>query len=581
MRNARHHRLRGILFLLVGLSTAGFVFFVWGFGTLDSFERQTIDTRFSIRGDQTPPKEIVFVAIDDVTTDTIRNFVWPYPRRLHAQVIDRISAGHPRAIAIDIQFTERTNDRDDGALVDSVARAGNVILTTTETLPNGETNILGGNEFLKELGARPASGLLPTDDEGVIRKVPHTINGLETLGVVAVEVATGRQVGGNGFPAWIDYAGEAPKFKRYSYVDVLRKRVPSKDFTGKIVVIGPAAPSLQDIHETPVDALMPGGEVQANSIATVLRGLPLRSSATALTVGLILLFSFLVPGLSLGFRPRSSAPIALLVGALFIVAVQLSFNHGRIVSFVYPMTALALSTVGSMAVGIAMTAFEREQVRDVFTRFVPESVVSEVLKRTDADLRLGGVGVEGTVLFTDLRGFTTASEHLTPAEVLDLINRHLEEVVGAVLDHGGTLVSYTGDGIFAVFGAPIEQVNHAQRSFDAAREILKVRLPRWNDWLAEQGFPSGFRMGIGLNSGPFMSGNIGSAQRLAYTAMGDTINTASRIEQMTKTAGHMLLVAGSTKDALDAESQAQLVELGEVEVRGRTSKLPLWGFPED
>ena len=262
--------------------------------------------------------------------------------------------------------------------------------------------------------------------------------------------------------------------------------------------------------------------------------------------------------------------------------MQLAFNHGRIVSFVYPLTALALSTVGSLAVQIVMTAFEREQVRDVFTRFVPESVVAEVLKRTDSDLRLGGVAVEGTVLFTDLRGFTTASEHLSPAQVLELINRHLEEVVGAVLDHGGTLVSYTGDGIFAVFGAPIEQADHAA----AGLRRVAARSSPSDSPAGTSGSPSrasrrGFRMGIGLNSGPFMSGNIGSAQRLAYTAMGDTINTASRIEQMTKTTGHMLLVAGSTRDELDEARMARLVYIDEVEVRGRTSKLPLWGLPED
>jgi len=169
---------------------------------------------------------------------------------------------------------------------------------------------------------------------------------------------------------------------------------------------------------------------------------------------------------------------------------------------------------------------------------------------------------------------------LSPEHVIELINRHLEEVVGAVLGHGGTLISYTGDGVFAVFGAPIEQVDHAQRAFEAACEILADRLPSWNAWLAEQGMPSGFRMGIGLNSGPFMSGNIGSAQRLAYTAMGDTINTASRIEQMTKGTPHMLLVAGSTRDALVEASQATLVYIDEVEVRGRTSRLQLWGLPE-
>jgi adenylate cyclase len=581
VRNARFHRLRGLLYLIVGTSTAGFVFLVWGIGTLDSFERQTIDARFSIRGTQTPPKQIVFVAIDDVTFGAYPRQQWPYPRRWHAQVIDRIAADHPKAIAVDIQFTEPTDDANDGALLDSVANAGNVVLATTETLPNGQTRIFGGNATLRDIHARPASGLLPTDAEGVIRKVPHAINGLKTLAVVSVETAERRPVKDSGFPAWIDYAGPAGTLTTYSYSNVRSGHVPKGAFTGKIVVIGPSAPTLQDIHETPVDALMPGGEIQANAVATVLHGLPLTSSATALTVGLILLFSFLVPGLSLGLPWRISLPSAFVVAGLFVVAVQVSFNHGRIVSFVYPLTALALSTVGSLAVQIVMTAFEREQVRDVFTRFVPESVVAEVLKRTDSDLRLGGVAVEGTVLFTDLRGFTTASEHLSPAQVLELINMHLEEVVGAVLDHGGTLVSYTGDGVFAVFGAPIEQDDHAQRAFDAAREILSVRLPRWNEWLAEQGFPSGFRMGIGLNSGPFMSGNIGSAQRLAYTAMGDTINTASRVEQMTKTTGHMLLVAGSTRDELDEASHERLVYIDEVEVRGRTSKLPLWGLPED
>jgi adenylate cyclase len=262
----------------------------------------------------------------------------------------------------------------------------------------------------------------------------------------------------------------------------------------------------------------------------------------------------------------------------FTVAVQLAFNHGRIVSFVYPLAALALATMGALGVLIVLTAFEREQVRSVFARFVPEAVVSEVLKRTDSDLRLGGEEVEGTVLFTDLRGFTTASEHVPAPQVIEMVNRHLEEITGAVLDHGGTLVSYTGDGIMAVFGAPIEQADHAERAFAAACEMVDVRLPRWNEWLEENDIHAGFEMGIGLNSGPFMSGNIGSAQRLAYTAIGDTINTASRIESMTKETPYMLHVAESTKVLLGPEQAAKLTYIDELPIRGRTTKLKLWGM---
>jgi adenylate cyclase len=582
MQRERYHRLRGLLFLLVGLGTASLVLLAWGFGVMNPLERNSIDARFSIRGDKPAPKEVVFVAIDDVTTDAFPNTLWPYPRRFHARVIRRIAAGHPRAIAVDIQFTEQTDDRDDIALIDAVANSRGVVLSTTETLPNGETRIFGGNQKLKEIGAKPASGLFPTDSAGVIRKVKYSVNGLKTIAVVTVETATGRPVPPGPFGkggAWIDYFGPAGTFTRYSYSDVYAGHVPSDVFRNKIVVIGPSAPTIgNDIHQTPVDPLMPGGEIQANAIATVLREVPLRSSPDALAVGLIVLMAFLIPAVSLGNRLLYSVGTAVLAAVAFTVAVQLSFNHGWIVSFVYPLVALALATMGALGLHIVLTAFEREQVRSVFARFVPEAVVSEVLKRTDSDLRLGGEEVEGTVLFTDLRGFTSASEHLPAPQVIEIINRHLEEITGAVLDNGGTLASFTGDGIMAVFGAPIEQTDHAERAFAAASEMLDVRLPRWNDWLEENQIHAGFEMGIGLNSGPFMSGNIGSAERLAYTAIGDTINTASRIESMTKETPYMLHVADSTKVLLRPEQAARLTYIDELPIRGRTTKLKLWGM---
>jgi adenylate cyclase len=582
MHGARYHRLRGVLFLLVGLGTTGLVLLVWGFGLFDQLERSSIDARFSIRGTRTPPAQIVIVAIDDVTTNAIKRYVWPYPRRFHARVLDRIAADHPRAIAVDIQFTEQTTARDDNALLDAVARAKRVVLATTETLPNGATRIFGGNETVREVGARPASALFSTDPAGVIRKVRYSVNGLKTLAVVTTERATGQTVSPGPFGkhgAWIDYAGPAGTFPTSSYSRVLDGHVPKGTFTDKIVVIGPSAPTLQDIHETPTDPLMSGAEVQANAIATVLRGLPLRSEPLPLSIALILVLGFVAPAISRSLRPRISLPAALLAAVLFTIAVQLSFNHGRIVLFVYPLAALVLSAVGALGVHYVLVAFEREQVRNVFSRFVPEAVVDQVLQQTDADLRLGGVEMEGTVLFTDLRGFTSASEHLPAAVVIELINRHLDEIVEAVMSHGGTLVSYTGDGIMAVFGAPIAQPDHAERAFAAGREIVEVRLPRWNAWLRENKFSEGFKMGLGLNSGPFMSGNIGSAQRLAYTAMGDTINTASRIEGMTKGTPYMLFVADSTKELLSEESAADLVYIDEVEVRGRTTRLKLWALP--
>jgi adenylate cyclase len=218
---------------------------------------------------------------------------------------------------------------------------------------------------------------------------------------------------------------------------------------------------------------------------------------------------------------------------------------------------------------------ERERLRGVFARFVPEHVVEDVLERTDDDLRLGGSRDIGTVMFTDLRGFTTFSESTPPQRVIGLLNEYFSEMIDAVFEHGGTLVGYRGDGLLAVFGAPIPFDDHADRSLTAAREMLDVRLPRFNSWLREHGLGDGFAMGIGLNSGKFMSGNVGSTRQLEYTVHGDTVNTAARIETMTKVAQRPLLLAESTRAALN-DPPADLAFMGEFDIRGKESTVRLW-----
>jgi adenylate cyclase len=218
---------------------------------------------------------------------------------------------------------------------------------------------------------------------------------------------------------------------------------------------------------------------------------------------------------------------------------------------------------------------ERARVHDVFCRFLPDHVVEDVLERTDDDLRLGGVSTVGTVMFTDLRGFTAFSENRTPELVIEALNRYFDETSDAILEHGGTLVAYRGDGFLAAFGAPIEIDDHADRALATARDMVDGRLTRFNEWLRSNGLGEEVRMGIGLNSGPFMSGNVGSLRRLEYTVHGDTVNTASRIEGLTKTLGGPILLSESTRAAL-LRPPSDLTAVGEVEVRGRQSAIALW-----
>ena len=284
---------------------------------------------------------------------------------------------------------------------------------------------------------------------------------------------------------------------------------------------------------------MPGPEIQANAIAT-------RSRASRCDSGAWWLNALLRRRARRSPRrsPRSAADAArrrrsaslrdrgLLVGA------QLAFNNDGIIAVVYPLVAGVAALPATAAIHGLTVAFEREQARDAFARFVPEAVVDQVLADADG-VRLGGVRGEATVMFSDLRGFTSFTETLEPEQVIEALNRYLTEMSEAILDHGGTLVAYMGDGIMAVFGAPLQQDDHADRALDAARDMLD-RLEGFNGWLREQELHEGFKMGIGLNSGPVMSGNVGSERRLEYTALGDTTNTAARLEGMTKGTPHQL-----------------------------------------
>ncbi len=290
---------------------------------------------------------------------------------------------------------------------------------------------------------------------------------------------------------------------------------------------------------------------------------------------LIIILGAAVPLASLRVSDGARCSSRCAIGVLFTIAVQLAFNSGRIVTFVYPLLALAIGTLGTLGALYVGETIEREHVRDIFARFVPGGVVDQVLASAGDNLRLVGVERDCTVLFSDLRGFTSFSETQPAARVIEVVNYYLNEMTEAILAAGGTLIAYMGDGIMAVFGAPLDQDDHADRAVVAAQEMLGARLDHFNAWLGEQGFDHRFAMGVGLNSGPVMAGNVGSEQRIEYTAIGDTTNTASRLEGMTKNSGTMLFISATTHERMRTAPEG-LAHFGEVEIRGRESKLGIW-----
>jgi adenylate cyclase len=583
MGRARGLRRKRELLIVVAVLAAGIGVLAYGTHLLRRSELQTIDARFSVRGPQKPPSDIELVAINSTTQQELRDHhlpsEFPFPRRYYAQVIDNLRKAGAKVITVDIEFTHPTNEREDNTLFEAVGRAhGKTVLGTEEVSTGGRTEVLGGSENLREAGARAAYVGLPEDTDGVIRRFPYSFNGLHSLAVVASEEATGHPVSASRFEGEtlpIDFAGPTGKVRAISFYQALKDQFSPSTVSGKVVIVGATSHILQDIHATATSEGMPGPEIWANATNTLLQGIPLRDAPGWLDLVLIILLGSVVPLGSLQVRPRRALLSSLALAAVFTIAVQVAFDSGLIVDFVYPLLALALGTLGTLAVLYTVTAMERQHVRDMFARFVPADVVDQVVASAGEDLRLGGVQRDCTILFSDLRGFTSFSESQSPEHVIEVVNYYLNEMTEAILAAGGTLISYMGDGIMAAFGAPLEQDDHADRALRAAREMIGARLEHFNDWLAEQGHDSGFAMGVGLNSGPVMAGNVGSEQRVEYTTIGDTTNTASRLEGMTKGSGHMLFVADTTRERMK-QAPDSLILVGELEVRGRVEPVPVW-----
>jgi adenylate cyclase len=585
----RGRRQRIVGLIVVAILSTGIGVLAYATHLLRHTEQQAIDARYSIRGAQRAPSNIVLVQIDNATLQQLAraglHSEFPFPRRYDAEVIDRLRNGGARAIALDLEFTHETDVRDDNALIEAIGRAhGKTVLAASEVARDGTTDVFGGPPhgpaLLRELGARVAEVRLTVDSDGSVRRFARSYNTLGSLPVVTAEVATGRRWARSTFNRGslpIDFAGPAETLHSISYSKVLKGEFRPGLFAGKIVFVGASAPILDDVHTTATTGSgeMAGDEIMANATSTLLRGVPLRDASGAIDVLLIVLLGLAAPLASLRLRGWRSLLTAVALAAAFTVSAQLAFDSGVIIAFVYPLLALALGTLGTLLTLYVRETIERERVRDVFSRFVPAGVVDEVLASADENLRLGGVERDCTVLFSDLRGFTSFSETQPAARVIDVVNCYLNEMTEAILAAGGTLISYMGDGIMAIFGAPLAQEDHADRAVAAAREMVGARLDRFNAWLAEEGFEHRFGMGVGLNIGPVMAGNVGSEQRVEYTAIGDTTNTASRLEGMTKDSEAMLFISATTRERMRSPTD-DLSLVGEVEIRGRTSTLTVW-----
>lgn len=567
---------RGLLAFAALCATVG-ALIAASLGALDGLSSDARDGLVKARNAARPaPSSVVLVEVDPKTVFAQGQSL-PLDRSVYAETIDRLTTLGVRAIAIDVQFTEPSGNpaSDEELLVAVEDSEVPVVLATSEVLPGGDTGVLGGRQNLDPAGAVAAhSGLRVDYGERAFAIDP------EVHGIPSFAQAAANAVGAPGIPhrgTLIDPTVPATKLNRVSLQTLIGgSSIDRAAFDGKIAVIGVTAVGPRGGDTLSVigsEARMPGVAVQAQAIDTALRGEPLRDAGrwpayvAALIIGLL---AVLGATRRLGLQLIVAVAVLLGLAAVSIIAAKL----GVLVDPIPAVVALLLGSLGAMAVRAESERRRRAAARATLGRFVPPGVVDELLE-DDRDGRIAPQGQEATVVFCDLRGYTSLVAGLKdPAALIAILDTYLAEVTETVHRHGGTVVSFQGDGVMSAFGTPVPTPESAAQAVAAARELQERALPRVRERLAEivDGAEK-LRLGVGVATGPVFAGTVGPAERREYAVVGPTTNLAARLQALTKTEGVDVILDDRTAST---GADGALLRLGSRDIRGLERPIDVW-----
>jgi adenylate cyclase len=549
-------------------------------------ELKALDTQFALRGPRAPASPIVVVTIDEDSFDDL-NLVWPWPRALHAKFLDIVSRGGPIAIGMDILFISPSSrgPADDRALGQAVARARNVILgaaiTDVDAAGSGKNSLnpplfeiregaagIGYVNFDRDADAFVRSTALYRDFESEFQRRYREGFDLRLYRLAAdAGLARGR------LPATrdvlINFAGGPGSFPRVAYHRVIRGEVPPEAFAGKIVLVGATSPTLHDVFPTPF-ALegMPGVEIHAHMLETLLQGNPIRRPPAAMVPLLTVIAGAGAAWAATVLRPLAAFGVVVAASLLYLGGCHAAFLWGRWWADVMPVPlALGITYAGTVAKNFAQEQREKRRL----SRFFSPSVVKEIVRHKD-DTNLAAGRRRMTVLFSDIRGFTSMSEKMTPEDVVTFLREYLTVMTEAVFTHGGTVDKYIGDAIMALYNVPFEAADHAAQAVRTALAFQERLKPLAERFTARYG--GTLACGVGIHTGDAVVGTIGSEQRLEYTAIGDTINLGSRLEGLTKDFNVPVIISEATY--LEVRELFGTRDLGEVTVKGKAIPVKIY-----
>ncbi len=610
----RKHEMGIIIALLVG----GFFSLMAYYDFFADYENKFHDLRFMLREirEPEPDDKIIIVAIDDQSLDAVK-YRWPWPRSIYARVIDNLSMAGATVIAFDLIFSEPTREEleiQDRILGNAIIRSRAWIVLASKfytkktdrvtqrayvaALPKidpGKTHVGYVNYWPDDDQIMRHAALLRKHQgklyQSFVLKIlsrfyriksprPTLTNKLLTYGPLKISVKRGARL-------IINYRGGPGKFKTISIDNILDAEIfeglrETGMFKDKIILIGPTFTEAQDIHSTPYSPKFgdlkeagktSGVEIHANVLDTILQGDYLKTLDTLPRTLIFLGLALLLALVNVHLRPFKAL---LVLCAMCVLYLMISFwvfwEYNLIMPVVNIILALFITHLGVMVYLLLTEERHSRQIKNIFSRYVSPKVVEELVKDPHAKLKLGGNKQVVTVLFSDIRGFTTLSEEQAPEVVVELLNEYFQTWTNVIFKYDGTVDKFIGDAIMAIFGAPVAHPDDPLLAVQAAL-AMQAALKELNDKWGAEGKRT-FKIGVGINTGEAIVGNMGSQQAMGYTVIGDAVNLASRLEGKTKDLGAEILISESTYQAVRNTIEVQ--EYRDITVKGKARTMSVY-----
>jgi len=611
-------RLFAIVFAFVGLAVASFIH---GLDFAEFTEKFYKQIAFNLRGELPPDPRIRLVAIDEHSISLLEGagIYYPFPRTLHADLIRKLADAGARMVVFDILFsTEAFDLSEDEAMRDAIAyareRGTTVVLSCAIEYSRVESELAG------EIG----SLLMPTDTIMEGEPVLALVNTAQKLSykenervsieafdrtlysqaaqvylLIADELGrsleqvlaeAGVREHGEYIINYVGPDGTIPSDHFASLFAGLTEKSfqRTKEETGKgegtamevdwakyrdaLVFVGSRAQADNDYFMTPFGQMF-GVETNAQALNTLMKSGIIRAVNPNLTVMFVLLFVLVSWLFAVHMRPAHSFIAFTLVLAAYLGGILLAFTRGHLLmAFTYPTATLFFAFFFSLSFRVLTEEAEKRRIRLTFGRYLAPDVVKEIIEKPElADL--GGTEREVALLFSDIRSYSTLSENLDPRQTVEFLNRFLSEVSEIIMRNGGFVDKFMGDGVMAIFGAPVPRENPSADAVRSALAMAELVVDRMD--ALTQGLPvPHFRIGVGVHYGKVVMGNVGSAKRMDYTCIGDVVNVASRLESETKGFATAILVSREVRDRIGDEFDCE--HLGEAQVKGRQAPVEVY-----